>query len=91
MTALLTIERADGTVRAYTEAGALPLPLVDIAKPSAVLPILWTDGRGWTRLVPRNVGTAPAMEDWLTELLDFDTPVQSINVKGNRARLFIVP
>jgi len=93
LTAILAIHGADGTIRAYTEAGALPLPLLDIARPSTHAAVIWTEGRAWTRIVPQNVGTAPDLESWLTELVDYDDPIQTVKIgrTGITAHLFMVP
>ena len=93
MLALLTIMGADGRIRAYSEGGALPLPLLDIAKPSTLKPVLWADGRGWIRIVPRNIGSVPDLDNWLTELVDFDTPIQTVTFGRLRshASVYAVP
>jgi len=93
MVSLLVIMGADGTPRAFTEAGALPLPLLDIAKPSTLKPVLWADGRGWVRLVARTIGTFPDLENWLAELVDFDTPIQTVQYGRlrTRASVYAVP
>jgi hypothetical protein len=93
MVALLVLMGADGVPRAFTEAGALPLPLLDIGKPSTLKPVLWADGKGWVRIVPRSIGTAPDLMDWLTELVDYDTPIQTVTYGRlrTRASVYAVP
>jgi hypothetical protein len=92
--ALLTIIGADGIVRAYTQSGILPVALAGIAKASSLQPPLVSDGALFERIVPRTIGSAPLLDDWLTQLVDYDDPFQTYRLGRHgqiRAQAYMVP
>lgn len=92
MITVLAVKRPSGAVLIYTESGALPMELLDVAKPSRVQPPVWIEGRGWWLIVPRTVGTAPILTDWTEYLIDYDHPVRSFKFgrHGTRVAEYLV-